>query len=209
MPLNIAAVLRWTLPVTLGLCAIGYSAYRARELQYWDGAVGNWLATLLGIIVGVPVALHLERQRAARAAEMEALTEGNVRKSVLNVLRTELREVLRQLSLRVNMTDSVPIEPLRDSSWEALRAAGSLRYLTQPTLIESISGAYRWIAILNELEASVRRAVYGINVQFPDGQNAAMKLMAHSKESHSALSQAVFSALAAIEVEAGPIAPHP
>lgn len=204
MSQTIAAIFRWVLPVILDLSALAYSVYRAKDLQYWDGAVGNLLATLLGIIVGVPVALHLERQRAAK---VDALIEVNIRESVLTVLRTELREVHMQLAIRTDSTDSVPIEPLQDSSWQALRAAGSLRYLSRPTLIESVSGAYRWLGILNEVEASVRRAVYGINVKFPDGQNASMKLEAHSKELHRPLSQAVFRALAAIEFELDSKAP--
>jgi len=41
------------LPVLLATTAIGYSVFKSDQLQYWDGAIENWLATLLSNLVGV------------------------------------------------------------------------------------------------------------------------------------------------------------
>ena len=56
----------WVGLFALALVAILYSFYRKDAQSYWDGAIGNWLATLLGIISGVPLALSIERKRIFR-----------------------------------------------------------------------------------------------------------------------------------------------
>ena len=57
----------WYVFAAFALAAIVYSLFITTDSQgYWDGAIGNWLATLLGIIAGVPIALAIERQRISR-----------------------------------------------------------------------------------------------------------------------------------------------
>jgi len=199
----LALLLRWALPLLLGAAALAYSAYRFHELQYWDGAVGNWLATLFGIVVGVPVALHIERQRTAAVGRADAEAASASRRSVLTILCTELEAVRSQMLQRLSTVDSVSMEPLRSSSWEAMKASGGLRHISEPTLIEAMSNAYRWISILGGLESSALRAVFGVNVQFPDGQLASVKLLQHAVSFHGPVLTALGAAIAVLHAELG------
>ena len=45
----------------LFLVPVIYSLFRIGSQNYWDGALGNWLATMLGVIGGIPIALEINR----------------------------------------------------------------------------------------------------------------------------------------------------
>lgn len=101
-------ILRWALPAALVMFAIVYSYQRRFETTYWDGAVGNWLATLLGIVTGVPVALYLERNRAKseRAERLRAdqLDKRDGNSSASRALIGPCRELAGQTSSSHFMT---------------------------------------------------------------------------------------------------------
>jgi len=56
----------WLVAVLPAGFALIYSIYRFTNIGYWDGAAGNLVATILGIVSGVPIALWMERQRENR-----------------------------------------------------------------------------------------------------------------------------------------------
>lgn len=183
----------------LAAMAIAYSVYRADRVEYWDGAVGNWLATLLGIIVGIPVALSLERNRERAENEAKARVERQMRLDVLALLKRELAEAERSIVHRMSLGSSVPVEPLKVSSWEAMKATGNLKYVSEPSLIEPISDAYRLIQVLAQEEFVLHRTVFGVNVQFPDGENAAVKIMRNLTAFQAPSVALIRTALSAIE----------
>ena len=184
MPLKLRTHVRWFLPIVLGIVAISYSFYRRAELSYWDGAIGNGVATLLGIVIGVPVALHLERRRAEGDQRLRRDEERRLRNDVVVLLQQELSEAKHNIADRGAMTESLPIEPLKMSSWEAMKATGNLRHISEPALISAVSDAYRLLQCLAEAERSVLAAIHGINVQFSDGEFATVKLMRNAKSFH-------------------------
>jgi hypothetical protein len=144
--------LKWGMPALMAAGAIAYSFIRRHNIQYWDGAVSNWLATLLGIITGVPVALFLERRRAdseARNKKAEAL---RARNDVLRLISRELTDAIQRLSIRLGDGTSVPIDPMKTSAWNALRDSGNLVHISEPELLGTIADAYRLIAIIKDGE---------------------------------------------------------
>ena len=199
-------ILRWAVPAALVVFAIAYSFYRRSETSYWDGAVGNWLATLLGIITGVPVALYLERNRAKSEQVEQQRVDRLIRRDVLTLLRAELIDAQAKIAQRTALGSSIPVEPLKTSAWEAMQATGSLRYVAELSLISVLSEAYRLVQILAGIEHTLHRTIYGINVQFPDGENAATKILRNAVAFHAptlaALGQAIAvadSALASLQ----------
>lgn len=192
--------LKWVLPLALAALAFGYSFYRRTELSYWDGAVGNWLATLLGIVVGVPVALALERTRAKQEKEEQVRADQRVRKDVLTLLRAELLGAQQSIQYRTTLGTSVPVEPLNTSAWDAMKATANLRHVSAPSLIGSLSEAYRLIEFLAQLEQMLHRTVYGVNVQFQDGENASTKILRNATSYHAPATAAIDHALNEIEV---------
>jgi hypothetical protein len=188
----------------LAAAAICYSVYRSGEIQYWDGAVGNWLATLLGIVTGVPVALHLERQRSAAEVNSRAIEAERVRRDTLTLLLGELLDAKQCVLTRLTMKDSIPIDPMKMSTWNATRDSGNLVHISEPKLLSSISDAYRLISVLADRETHTMTIVYGVNVTFPDGENAGQKLMRDTSNFHQPLLNQIDIAISAISESPNP-----
>ena len=200
-------MLWWVLPATLVVVALGYSVYRRSEVSYWDGAVGNWLATLFGIVAGVPVALAFERRRltAERSVQQDSATLAG--RNVLLLLRQELVSAKAKMGERMALTQSVPIEPLVTAAWDAMRAANTLHHIAAPSLIGPIAEAYRLIQVLAETERTLLRIIYGVNVQFPDGENASTKIMRNAIAFHSPALDAIQAAIGVIDKQLEGLSP--
>ncbi len=192
------SALRWALPIILAIMAFAYSIYRRGEIQYWDGAVGNWLATLLGIITGVPVALFLERRRVASETNDKQQELHRVRRDMLILLQGELVDATTRLASRVALKDAVPIDPMKTSIWDVMRDSGNLAYISEPELISAIADAYRLISIISDRERHIIQTVHGVTVTFPNGETAGMKLLRETAGFYPPAVQSIERALAAI-----------
>lgn len=192
-------LLRWAFPVALVLIAIVYSYHWRFETTYWDGAVGNWLATLLGIITGVPVALYLERSRAKSERAERLRADQLEKRDVLTLIHAELIDAQSKIAQRIALGSSIPVEPLKTSAWEALAATGNLRHVAELPLLSALSEAYRLVQVLAGIEQTLHRTIYGINVQFPDGENAATKILHNAVSFHGPVLAAVRQALSVTE----------
>ncbi|MCA3288008.1 MAG: hypothetical protein ING09_15790 [Roseomonas sp.] len=192
---------RWWLLAVLAVSALGYIFVRTDQFQFWDGLVGNLVATLLGIIAGVPVALHLERRRAANEAKEKKREEIRIKKEMLTLLREELQDNSNRLQRRVDLKPSIPIEPLKMSSWVALRESGDLKYISEPNLISCIANFYRFLAIIQDREEHFMQCQYGAGnaVKFDDGEAAPQKILSIIFHFHSPALESFQVAFAAIE----------
>jgi hypothetical protein len=186
MRVILSQVPRWWPLAVLAVPALGYTLFCSNQFQYWDGAVGNLVATLLGIIAGVPVALHLERRRAANEAKEKRREEIRIKKEMLTLLREELLDNSNRLQQRVAI-EYIPIEPLKISSWIALLESGDLKYISEPSLISCIANSYRFMAIIQDKEEHFRQCKYGAgaHVVFQDGETASHKIVSMIFHFHS------------------------
>ncbi|MFM9913878.1 MAG: hypothetical protein ACKVN9_10130 [Methylophilaceae bacterium] len=198
MRITLSSVLRWTLPISLAAMAVAYSIYRRGDIQYWDGAVGNWLATLLGIVAGVPVALFLDRRRAASEISGKEQEVQRVRRDMLTLLQAELGDAATRLAARVELKDSIPIDPMKMSIWDAMRDSGNLTHISEPELISAIADAYRTIAVISDREKHIMQVSYGATVRFPDGETAGMKLLRETAEFYLPAAHNIEKAMIAI-----------
>lgn len=198
MRLSLPTFLRWSVPSGLAVASVGYSIYRSSEIQYWDGAVGNWLATLLGIVTGVPVAMYLERKRSAAEVNSKAIEDERVRRDTLTLLLGELVDAQRRVIARLALKDSIPIDPMKMSIWNAMRDSGNLVHISEPKLLSCISDAYRLISVLADREKHTMTVIYGVNVTFPDGENAGQKLLRDTSSFHDPLLNQIDQAISAI-----------
>lgn len=74
------------------------------DLAFWQNFVSNGLATLLGVIVGIPIGLWLDRRRSARE------TKGRQRSLLSTIAGTLLMNLAVLDSLAPNLTpDDVPL----------------------------------------------------------------------------------------------------
>jgi predicted membrane-bound spermidine synthase len=61
--------------VLIGLASVPalYFLYHVKDPTFRDAAMGNWFATAMGVIVGVPVALWIARKQARQSEQSERL----------------------------------------------------------------------------------------------------------------------------------------
>lgn len=139
MTIAIAAVIFRVLPTT----------------SFRDSFLGNWLATLSGIIIGVPVAIALNSWQQHQ--------EENARRSkILGLLKNELD--YNVLAMKNRMPEHIggtqrqmPSEPLKDELWNAFSDGGELQWIKDLDLLDVLSTAYYRIRIVMFLEDAFHR----------------------------------------------------
>jgi len=169
--------LYWIIFIMFFLIVVIYSAQRLNNQSYWDNAIGNFMATLLGIIAGLPIAFEIERHRIKREEQERIIESKDRAKNVCSLLKEELAYNLSGLKVRQADKTSLPLEPLKFSVWEALCSSAEIKWINDPLILGSISSAYHYIIIVSEIESKCYQALRGINVQFPDGTFASRKLL--------------------------------
>jgi hypothetical protein len=111
------------------------------DFSFCQDFASNALATFLGAIVGIPIALWLSRYQ-------EKAVERERKSKILHLLREELRENLSILSgwekadYRKKNRDIHSIGPvLKDESWKAFSDGGDLEWIKDPTLLSNLADA--------------------------------------------------------------------
>jgi len=119
----------------------------------------------------------------------------------LELLLGELVDAKRLVNIRIGLAESFPIEPMKLSIWSATRDSGNLAYISEPHLLSCIADTYRLIAFLNDREKHAQTVAYGINVTFPDGENAGQRLLRENRGFYQPLMNQINKAIIAISNE--------
>ena len=131
--------------------------------------MGNLFATILGVVVGIPIALEISRrQQEAQylASKVEREEEETKRKRrVLTLLRTELEQNRGDIQVKRNPMESggkreVHTNSLRDEMWAAFSDGGELQHVNSPEVLAAISNAYYEIRASIHLERSFMNAIH-------------------------------------------------
>jgi hypothetical protein len=142
-------LLMWVVFSLVLLAVFSYSIFFSGP-NYYDGAIGNLMATICGIVLGVPAAISIshwrdkiEQSKAMRDAETK-------RDKILQLLLDELRHNKRILSKRLALEDKkYPHPELKFIGWHAFSNSGEIRWLDDPALLDHIANAYHYIQLLN------------------------------------------------------------
>jgi hypothetical protein len=109
----------------------------------------NWLATFLGVAIGVPLALWVNRYQ-------EKITEGERKRKILSLLTTELLMNFGTLTgwnkennIMVRSTNLIVF--LESGFWDAFSDGGELQWIKDPVLLSKIAEAYNFIRMILEL----------------------------------------------------------
>lgn len=193
----------WLPLAVLILLPLVYCFTRLNEQAFWDAAIGNWLATMLGVIVGVPVALSIERRRASRRQEQLASEFRRRSRNVLLLTKDELQHNLRALTNRKTVPSSFLTQRLKDDLWQALSDSGEIKWIDDPALLSGIATAYHFVAIVRDIEEKAYAALRGINPRYDDGSYASERLLQDARAFDNALLASLATALVQIEDELG------
>lgn len=129
----------WLLSIVI-ILAIAYYLTFYWEFRFFTDFTSNWLATLLGVIIGVPVALWVNRYQ-------EKKTEEEKKKKILRLLREEINEnwIIIQIwlddKLVTDMVFSLSLD-LKVELWKSFSDGGELKWIKDTELLADLSDAY-------------------------------------------------------------------
>jgi hypothetical protein len=122
------------------------------DLNFWQGFVGNLFATVIGVIIGIPIAFWINR-RAEIAIEVEKTDK------VIKLLGMELHEnYCHIIDVRNPITnDETIIElatlgpTLKDELWSTFSDGGELQWVKRPAVIGAFAQIYGEIKTIKYL----------------------------------------------------------
>ena len=125
-----------------------------------DSFLGNFCATMIGIIAGIPIALSLDRRQQAEAQKIEKQKIESERldreKRILELIKNELiynKELLEYIiEKQVESPGIVTYAGLKKDLWNTLSAGGDLQSIRDLDLLDGISNAYYYIGRIIFLE---------------------------------------------------------
>jgi hypothetical protein len=149
------------------------------QSAFRDSYLGNLLATLLGIIIGIPIAWELEKRRQAVQERKDQEAQQQVvrdRKSkVLQRIRGELSIDWDILSAMVNYQRENPLiyhdAGLKDELWSAFCNGGQLQWVDDPEILDAVSFAYHYIKRIKLLEEEYFDPDFKMSVMTISGEN--------------------------------------
>jgi len=164
--------LSWLVVITIAILPFAYFLLRllgipvlaflpnSQDQSFLDSTMGNWFATMVGLIAGVPIGLWINQKQQ----ELQEKERNNIEKKInrerkikiLTLLRNELdinRQYLFLLIEKQNDQPAVTIRAgMKNVLWKAFSDSGELQWINNPSLIDKISSAYYNINALIELE---------------------------------------------------------
>lgn len=177
-----------------------------------DAFGSNFLATVAGIALGVPIAVWLtlreadELGKAARA--QEEVRSAARRGEVLVAIRRELAEnktILGERSQDGKRNLAVPF--LQDEVWAAMSDGGELRWVNDPDLLRQVARAYVFVRTNIFLERRAFEIIHypGMRIQ---GHDPEKRILDYLNNLDHVVTAAMDEAIAAIDSVVGP-APDP
>lgn len=119
------------------------------DLAFWQAFVSNAAATIVGVAIGIPVALWINHYQ-------EKSSEKERKKKILRLLFNELLGNQAVLSGWHKSEDQhgearILSAVLRNESWKAFSDGGELEWIKDPELLNTISEAYFLVRSVGEM----------------------------------------------------------
>jgi len=194
------AALSTAVVIAIGFVTVAFAYFylHAHETAFVQNAMGNFFATALGVIIGVPLALWIEevmRGIDARRRQEEAKQR---RRLVLEVIMRELEHNAKTIRDAINNERrEIALPGLKDELWRGLSTGGELERIDDPILLEKLSDAYHYVSALVVLERQWLHIAYYPGMTGPPKLLAELK--AHMRNVESVALKGVDKALAAIQ----------
>jgi hypothetical protein len=148
----------------IGLAVIFPACYFVSHLTdpvFLDNSMGNVFATMFGAIIGILIALEINRfQQAileARQRENQERNRLEHKVKILELIRAELEFNRAALSARQpiavgEVQRRFQTNRLKDELWNALSSGGELQWISDVQLLDVIAAAYHYVRLTIFLE---------------------------------------------------------
>jgi len=189
------------LPVFLAVLKLQDETFRADFLS-------NLAATVLGLVVGIPVALELSRRQQAaeeaNAIDKRTREEAGRKRKVLQLLRKELQENHRALQERVSQPSSVGtrvvlLPALKNELWMAFSDGGELEWIQDPSLVDRIAEAYYGIGGIIYLEERYFEATHFAGMRVAQSEPPEARILKYLSGADDDVTKAITGAVDAID----------
>lgn len=192
--------------LVIGIFAIvptGYFFARIADKEFRDSAMGNWFATMVGAIVGILIALEINRRQQEvqeKKEQEDKRQERLTRKTkILNQVKRELESNRQGLADRLPIEDGVarrvvPVDRLKDELWNALSDGGELQWIDDLDLLDCIATAYYNIRLIIYLEEKYVDHLFFPGERRPKDrskQEITEKLMAYDNQAREHIGRAL------------------
>jgi len=137
---------------------LAYSLLTSDPWDFWN----NLVATLIGIAIGIPVGLFVNRRQTEQEEEKRSRIEGEQRKKhvtkIISLLQSELSEGLRGLRRirdRSRIDTWIEFDPIKVELWQAFSDGGELQWIDDPDLLNTLAAAYHHLSLHNVYQKSL------------------------------------------------------
>ena len=198
------------LVLAIAVWSLIYFAQHFASPTFQEGAMGNLFATILGVIVGIPIALEINRRQQdaqqATALAVSQREESQRKQKVLALIRSELLQNKNDIIVRRKpITDGgkreVHTGSLRDEMWSAFSDGGELHYVNNPDVLASIAGAYYEIRSNIHLERGFMNAIHFPGIRVKQDKYPQDFFLEYITTTDQNLLAAIERAIAAIDAE--------
>lgn len=147
----------------LAIIPIVYFFDHIPDEGFLSSAMGDWFATMIGAIAGIPIALALSKWQLEKQEERQQsirTQEARDREiEILGLIRTELGFNYEQIERCREKTGNgikreVFVNGLRDELWDAFSDGGQLQWIRDVQLLHDMSLAYHYVRRIVRLENS-------------------------------------------------------
>jgi hypothetical protein len=145
----------------IAIIPVAYFLNHWTDSQFLDNAMGNWFATMVGVAVGIPIALEINRRQQAaqenKEREVQEQEETVHKAKILKLVGKELEYnrvalLARQPNKESEAQRKVSVNRLKDELWNAFSDGGELQWVKDLELLDYVSTAYYHIRTIIYLE---------------------------------------------------------
>lgn len=152
----IIVLFRWTIIIVLSLIPTIYFFQRITDSVFVDNAIGNWFATMIGALVGIVIAVEINRWGELQKATELQFSRKRQKKKVLELLGREIGINLREMNNRQSISSdshrNLSAYKLKDELWRAFSDGGDLKWIDEVDLLEKLANVYYLTKTVNELK---------------------------------------------------------
>ncbi len=160
--------LLWLIIVITAIVPTFYFFMRFRDPMFRDSAMGNLFATMVGAIIGIMIALEINRFQKEAQEQSESVSQEKEERfhkaKVLKLVKSELEYNRTSLLERQPKEDkakrSVFVSRLKDELWNAFSDGGELQWIKDLELLDYVSTAYYHIRTIIFLEEKYFEATH-------------------------------------------------
>jgi hypothetical protein len=190
--------------------SIWYFLNHLSSSSFLEGAMGNLFATILGVLVGVPIALGLNRRQQAAASQSALLDrrlhEDERKRKILTLLRSELQQnkndVLKSRKpMETGGQREIFVGSLNDQLWSAFSDGGELQFINSPSLLAGLADAYYRVRICITLERKMLDIVHFPGMRVQQYKSPEEFIREYLADADTSLLRAIDRVLAAIDTE--------